>query len=94
MSERDTKLTQTEERMYALLATGKPVRRDELKLLTNDGELCSDANVRCHISSIRRKIEVTDPSIAIMAVCNGAGPNKGWTYHLVRRMSNPYDGVK
>lgn len=88
MDERPATLTPTEQRMFDLLAKGEPVRRDQLKMLTNEGDYCTDVNLRVHISNLRRKI--ADPAITIMAVCD---PD-GWTYRIVRRLSSPYDGVK
>lgn len=90
MAEGTVKLTPTEERMLALLAKGRPVRRDELKAVTDDGDLCSNQNVTCHVSNLRRKISQQDGSVSIMAVCESTG----WTYRMVRLMSSPYDGVK
>ena len=87
MDERPT-LTPTERRMFDLLAEGEPVSRDALKELTNEGEYCTNANLRMHVSNVRRKMQ--DPAVLIMAVCT----NKGWTYRMVRRLSSPYDGIK
>lgn len=84
------RLTETEEKMMALLQTGRAIARDNLKLQTGDGELCSDSNLKVHISRLRQKLVEGKTNLLIFSKYDAQ--LKSMSYQLVRQINNPYDG--
>lgn len=83
-------LTETEQKMFDALCSGKPVKKEILKSLTPEGkEYCSDVNLQNHITRLRKKLEVIDSSLDIMAVRTFKSSS---SYRLVRKLNNPYSG--
>ena len=83
-------LTETEKRMMALLQPGLPVSRETLKFQTGDGELCSDNNLKVHISRLRQKLVEGKTNLLIFSTYDRQ--LKSMSYQMVRQINNPYNG--
>lgn len=79
-------MTNTERKIYELLLDGMPHSKKEIREKCCEDEMSSLANVRTHISRIRKKIPT---GVLIVNEMTNVSCLK---YRMVRKLNNPYTG--
>lgn len=85
VTERDVKMTRTEQKIYNLLGDGQPHSRHDILLHLDPDGLMSLSTLQVHMTYLRRKLP---PGELLVYVLRG----KSRCYQRVRSLSSPYDG--